>query len=184
MLRAQRGDEMAFQELYRLVRAALYRYCLRMLGDRQLAEEAAQDVLVKVYRARARYQPHARFRTWMYRVATNHCLNERRRAFRAHEVSDGSGDPGQARAASVSSDPSAIAEGAQLAAALQHALDQLPPRQRAAVVLARFEGCTMAQIGAAMGITEGAAKALLNRALPVLSHALSPFLHPQCAEAT
>ena len=180
MLRFQAGEEAAFEKLYQSVRVMVWRYCLRMLGQEQAAEEAAQEVLVKVYRARSSYRPSARFRTWLFRIATNHCINEKQRAWRRREVGTTDGTAGVHRASCQ--DPGATSEAAQLARAVQRALDALPPRQRAVVVLARYEGCTMAEVAVALDLpSSGAAKLLLHRARKKLEQDLRPFL-PQ--EAT
>ncbi len=178
MLRFQAGDEAAFDKLVQRVRAMVWRFCLRMLGDEQAAEEAAQDVLVRVYRARARYRPSARFRTWLFRIATNHCINEKQRAWRRREVGTAEGTAGLTSPSGQ--DPSADTQAAQLAQAVQRALDELPPKQRAAVVLARYEGCTMAQVASALELpSTGAAKLLLHRARKNLERQLRPFLHQE-----
>ena len=175
MLRFQAGDSAAFDKLVRNIRDMIWRFCLRMLGNPQAAEEAAQDILVRVYRARASYQPSARFRTWLFRIATNHCLNERQRAWRRHEVGTAEGTAGLSLASGQ--DPGATSEAAQLARAVQQALDALPPRQRAAVVLARYQGCSMAEVAAALDLPSvGAAKLLLHRARKGLEQHLRPFL--------
>ncbi len=179
MLQFKAGDDHAFQTLYERIRLPVYRFAYRMLGDAQTAEEAAQDILVKVYRSRARYQPSARFRTWLFRVATNHCLNEKRRAWRRREVGSEDGTAGLSTPASLDSDPSEISQGLELAAAVQEAVGQLPERQRVAVVLARYEGCTMKEIGDVLGVGEGAVKALLNRAKTALTQQLEHFLKPE-----
>jgi DNA-directed RNA polymerase specialized sigma24 family protein len=75
MLAFQAGDEQAFTTLYEKYRDRLVNYSRRFLIDRARGEEAAQDVFLKLYRARARYQPVSRFSTYLFRIATNHCLN-------------------------------------------------------------------------------------------------------------
>ena len=181
MLRFKAGDDLAFDALYDRIKLPVYRYALRMLGEPQAAQEAAQDILVKVYRSRGRYQPGARFRTWLYRIATNHCINERRRAYRHRETATEEGTAGLADAASIATNPEKLAQGAELAEAIQSALTHLPERQRVAVVLARYEGCSMREIGGVLGITEGASKALLNRARVTLTQLLHPFLNEEGA---
>ncbi len=176
MLRFQRGDDVAFDELYQRIRRVVLRLTARLLGDPQAAEEAAQEVLVKVYRARRTYRPQARFRTWLYRVTVNHCLNERRRAWRRFEVLARSPDDAVVALAPIGASPAAQARHAELAAAVESALQKLPPRQRAAVILARFEGCSMQELAQVLDVSVGAAKVLLHRARARLTKLLSPFL--------
>ena len=75
----QRGDQAAFRVLYERYARAMVAFCHRFVRDDARAEELAQDVFVKLHRAAHRYAPSARFKTFLYRVATNHCLNELRR---------------------------------------------------------------------------------------------------------
>ena len=82
------GDEAAFRLLYERNARAMIAFCHRFVRDAPRAEELAQDVFVKLYRSAHRYQPSARFRTFLYRVATNHCLNLRRNATRHGEDAD------------------------------------------------------------------------------------------------
>ena len=75
MLAFAQGQEDAFVQLYSRHRDRIVAFARRMLGDQAQAEEAAQDVFLKLYRARAAYEPKSRFSTFLYRIATNHCLN-------------------------------------------------------------------------------------------------------------
>lgn len=174
MLALGRGERKAFDLLYQRWRTPVYRFALRMLGRPGSAEEVAQEVFVRVYRARERYRPEATFRGWLFRIAAHLCSNERRRASNRLElVSDP--DEGEQRR-SLAADPMEVAQGGQLASAVDRALDALPERQRAAVLLARYEGCSMAEIGLALDITPGAAKVLLHRAREALRDQLAAFL--------
>src|SRR5579872_1196427 len=75
MLRVQNGDAESFELLLNRYRLPLVSYFVRMVRDRALAEDLAQEVFLRVYQARERYQPEARFTTWLYRIATNLALN-------------------------------------------------------------------------------------------------------------
>jgi RNA polymerase sigma-70 factor (ECF subfamily) len=76
MLRFQKGDAAAFDDLVRRHQKTVLNIAWRYCADRSVAEDLAQEVFVKVWRARASYQPSARFSTWLYRIAVNRCLNE------------------------------------------------------------------------------------------------------------
>src|SRR5258705_13427095 len=78
MLRFQRGDEKAFDELVLKHQKTVLNIAWRYVGDRALAEDLAQEIFIKVHRARSSYKPAARFSTWLYRIAVNRCLNELR----------------------------------------------------------------------------------------------------------
>jgi RNA polymerase sigma-70 factor (ECF subfamily) len=78
MQRLCAGDEAAFDELVERHQKNVLNLAYRYTGDRTLAEDMAQEIFLKVYRARDRWTPAARFSTWLYRIAVNHCLNELR----------------------------------------------------------------------------------------------------------
>src|SRR5579871_1053116 len=92
MLRVQNGDAESFELLLNRYRLPLVSYFVRMVRDRALAEDLAQEVFLRVYKSRERYQPEARFTTWLYRIATNLALNAIRD--RKDEVSDTPHDDG------------------------------------------------------------------------------------------
>jgi len=79
MLRVREGDADAFRELFEKHKRAIVNFAYHFIGNRQRAEEIAQDVFLQIYRAAVRYEPTAKFTTWLYRIATNACLNEVRR---------------------------------------------------------------------------------------------------------
>ena len=90
MLRVRDGDAASFEILLRRYRLPLVSYFRRMVRDQGLAEDLAQEVFLRVYKSRERYQPEARFTTWLYRIATNLALNAIRD--RKDEVSDAASD--------------------------------------------------------------------------------------------
>jgi RNA polymerase sigma-70 factor (ECF subfamily) len=176
MLAFQQGDEGAFRELYRRNARAMIAFCHHFVRDAARAEELAQDVLVKLYRARERYRPAARFRTFLYRIAANHCLNELRRgewSARAPSGADPLLDPDLLPSRTAT--PEEAATGAALEDAVRALLDRLPEKQRVALVLCRFQGLSYEEIAAVLDTTVPAVKSLVHRATVAAAEALAPF---------
>src|SRR5512141_2148766 len=127
MLAFQQGDEGAFRTLYERHARAMYGFCHHFVRDAARAEELAQDVFVNLYRARDRYRPSARFKTFLYRVASNHCLNELRRsehaARQAAGPEDGPADPDSLPSAAAG--PEELAQGKALEDAVRSLLARL-----------------------------------------------------------
>lgn len=166
------GDERAFRSLYERYARAMIAFCQRFVRESARAEELAQDVFVKLYRARDRYEPRAPFRPFLYRIATNHCLNELRRGEHGRDA----GDPVDPDALpSAGADPGRQAEQAALERAVEGALAALPEKQRLAFVLCRFQGLTYEEIAEALGTSTSAVKALIHRATVAAAEALRPF---------
>src|SRR5512133_2126109 len=134
MLAFQQGDEGAFRTLFERHARAMFAFCHHFVRDAARAEELAQDVFVNLYRARDRYRPSARFKTFLYRVASNHCLNELRR--REHALRQAPGaeeaphDPDSFPSDAAS--PEEVARGKALEGAVRELLARLPEKQRAA----------------------------------------------------
>ena len=160
MLAFSRGQEHAFVELYRKYRDPIVRFSVRMLGDRAEAEEAAQDVFLKLHRARGSYHPRSRFSTFLYRIAANHCLNLRARL--DHRLVDRDGQS-ERHAHGGARQDSELANK-QLRAALEGALSALPDRQRAALLLVHYEGLSYRDAAEAIEVSEPAIKSLIHRA--------------------
>ncbi|MEM6734320.1 MAG: RNA polymerase sigma factor [Myxococcota bacterium] len=172
MLRFQDGDEEAFVQLYRTYRDRIVAFTTRMLGTASMGEEAAQDVFLKLYNARKRYQPTARFSTYLYRIATRHCLNLKER----HSFKKTSGGLDSDRERSASTTPDDATRRSELREALNQALGKLPEKQRAALVLVHYEGQSYRECAETLGVSESALKSLIHRARGQLTQLLDPEL--------
>ncbi len=175
MLRFQKGDRGAFEELVRRHSRGVLNLVYRYLGDASGAEDAAQDVFVKVYRARKNYRPSAKFTTWLYRIAVNHCLNELR--------SRKAQPPTAAPIDDILEEPSSAAPDAslrrqELRRDVKEAIDALSPNQRMAVLLARFHDMSYEEIAETMGLTLEAVKSVLHRAKESLQRRLAKYAGP------
>jgi len=184
LLAFQRGDASAFRTLYERHARAMVAFCHHFVRDTARAEELAQDVFVKLYRAADRYQPSARFKTFLYRIASNHCLNELRRGeYGARKAAAGAGSPADPDALPApEAGPEASAEARKLERAVRVLLDRLPDGQRTAFVLARFEGLSYDEIAAVLETSVSAVKSLVHRATVTAAEALAPFARPDLEE--
>lgn len=166
------GDEEAFVKLYRRYRNKLFNFARRLLRDDAVAEEATQDVLLKLYRARASYSPKSRFSTYAFRIATNHCLNLLGKKERA--VVD------RAKAVDVAPDRKATPEQAAAAGEMRQkvasALSTLPDNQATALVLSHYEGMSYQEIADVLGVSVSAVKSLVFRARDSMMRSLSSEL--------
>ena len=172
MLAFRRGDAAAFEALFRRWSGPLLRYLERMVRDLATAEELVQEVFLRVHRARERYQPEARFSTWLYRIATNLALNELRRPrHRSPHHSTDDEDGPVLRAGSPG--PDDVADARRLGRAATRELESLPEKQRAALCLAAVEGLSYAEIAKALDVTEKAVKSLVHRARSTLAARLA-----------
>ena len=187
MLAYQAGDEAAFDELVRSYSGQVYALLSRFLGPVPAREDLVQEVFLRVVRARERYKPSARFSTWLYRIAFNLCVNERERLSGRVEVSleapgDGlDGGPPGPLADGAAAGPSEELERADAVAAVRAALAALPEAQRMALLLAKYEELSHAEIAEVMGSSEKAIKSLIHRARENLRAALRPFLQEDAA---
>ncbi len=179
MLAFQQGDEAAFRSLFERYARAMVSFCHHFVRDPARAEELAQDVFVKLYQASGRYRPSARFKTFLYRIASNHCLTELRRGeygARAAEARAGEGPADPDALPSGGANPEEAARGAALERAVAAMLDRLPDKQRAALVLCRFEGLSYEEIAEVLGTTVSAVKSLVHRATVAAADALAPYV--------
>lgn len=186
MLAVQAGDAFAFEELTMRNQARVYAYLQRFVGEAQLAEDLAQEVFMRVYRHRATYRQEARFSTWLFRVAHNVAYNALRsksrrpeklfNALKGNDVSTTQMNFEDGLFSRSGATPTQKIAKLEKQAVVRHAIDQLNPRQRQAVLLSRFEGMSYQQIAETMNMTPEAVKSLLSRARQNLKNALTPFI--------
>ncbi len=180
MVAFQGGDERAFRALFEKHGRATMAFCNRFVRDPARAEELAQDVFLKLHASADRYHPSARFTTFLYRIATNHCLNEVRRSeYRARPEVDPQADDGSPldpdALAGPAATPEEMARAGALARDVEAMLARLPESQRAAFVLARFEGLPYEEIAEVLGTTVASVKSLVHRATVSAARALGPW---------
>lgn len=175
MCAARDGDGEAFAELFRRWRRPMVRFAVRFCGEQDRGEELAQDVFLKIYRARARYEPSEPFRAYIFRVATNHCLNEVRRAEHRHRggaLHDLPREPADPRRPA----PDALLHADRVQRAVRVAVAGLPATQRAALLLQKEQGLGLVEIADTLETTVSAVKSLLNRARKTLMSELAPLI--------
>jgi RNA polymerase sigma-70 factor (ECF subfamily) len=183
MLRVRAGDEAAFRELFEKHSRAIVNFAYHFVGSLPRAEELAQDVFLQIYRAASRYEPQAKFTTWLYRIATNACLNEVRRPerrFRTRPLERRTDDDRE-RAEIAFPDTEAVRgedalAGRELEARIRAVLRELPENQRAALLMSRVEGMSYLEVAEALDVSESAVKSLVFRATATLRQHLAEFL--------
>lgn len=170
MLRVREGDDTSFAVLLDRHRAPVVHFLYRMVQNDAVSEELAQEVFLRVYRSRARYEPTAKFTTWLFRIATHMALNW---------IRDGKKEKGQE---SLSDTPEGVerqvpdrrptVEQEMVYAVrlreVREAIGMLPEKQRAAVMMHKYEEFEYSQIAKALNCSESAVKSLLFRAYETL----------------
>jgi RNA polymerase sigma-70 factor (ECF subfamily) len=176
MLRVRDGDEDSFRVLLDKHRNPVIHFIYRMVQDRAIAEELSQEVFLRVYRSRGTYEPTAKFTTWLFRIATHLALNWLRdgRKERAHQRLDYPRDSyteGDMPAREVSDQRPSVEQRMVYQSRLQEVRDAialLPGKQRAAVLMHKYEEMEYSQIASVLECSESAVKSLLFRAYETL----------------
>jgi RNA polymerase sigma-70 factor (ECF subfamily) len=178
MLRVREGDDTSFALLLERHRTPVVHFLGRMVQNQAVSEELAQEVFLRVYRSRANYEPTAKFTTWLFRIATHLALNwirdgrkEKNQESLSEEMLDGSERQVADRQWTVEQHLVYEVKLREVRAAI----DGLPGKQRAAVMMHKYEELEYSQIAKALDCSESAVKSLLFRAYETLRARLSHF---------
>ena len=185
MLDVKAGDQQSFELLLQRYRTPLVNFLYRMVRSREQAEDLAQEVFLRVYRAREDYEPSAKFTTWLFRIATNLALNSLRDhryqkleiSMDAPIVADAEG--GDERMMEVADEHPDIEQHLVEEARkkmIRHAIEKLPEKQRAAVLLHKYQELDYSEISKILRCSESALKSLLFRAYETLRVELAPLV--------
>jgi RNA polymerase sigma-70 factor (ECF subfamily) len=180
MLAWRAGDEAAFDRLVELYSGQVHALLTRFLGRRATREDLVQEVFLRVVRARDRYQPTARFSTWLYRIVFNLAVNETQRGGGQEALSldqpFGEGGSFAELEPGGEAEPSEGLERDDVVQAVRSAIAGLPEKQRMALILAKYHDTPYVEIAAVLGSSEKAIKSLVHRARESLRETLAPFL--------
>lgn len=184
MLQVRDGNAAAFETLVEKHQKRLVMVLEHLVSDRTQAEDLAQDVFLRVYRARDRYVPTAKFSTWLYTITHNVASNSIRKSSRRKEVnlvSSPSGSVPVRPLDTMAKDksnlmPTRLADQKEMANVIHEAIQSLGPRQRMAMLLSKYEAMSYIEIADAMELSTQAVKSLLSRARGNLKETLEPYL--------
>lgn len=184
MLQVRDDDAAAFEELVLRYQNRVVSIMEHLVRKREQAEDLAQEVFLRVYRARKRYKPQAKFSTWLFTIANNVALNAKRSLARRREVNVAAAGPdhdGPAALEQMALEASGLMPTRQLdkaerAAMVRLAIESLNERQRLALMLSKFENMSYAEIADTMEMSIQATKSLLSRARENLRMILEPYM--------
>jgi len=185
MLQVREGSAAAFEALVEKHQKRLVMVLEHLVSDRTQAEDLAQDVFLRVYRARERYVPTAKFSTWLYTITHNVASNSIRKSSRRKEinlVTSPSGSMPVRPLDTMAKDksnlmPTRLADQKEMEKVIRDAIQSLGPRQRMAMLLSKYEGMSYNEIAESMELTTQAVKSLLSRARGNLKELLAPYLN-------
>ena len=181
MAQFKKGDAKAFEQLLRRYRKPMYNFCFRMLGHPAAAEDAMQEVFLKVVRSASRWERQATVSTWIYTIARNHCIDALRKASYRQTASldqtlkegvEGGQTLGDRMSDDAQPEPDRGAESLRLRQVLADAIAGLSPEQREVFVMREYAGMPFKEIAKVVGISENTVKSRMRYALEHLRDAL------------
>lgn len=171
--RFKNGDQAAFEELVLRYQDRVYNICRYMLGRESDAEDAGQDVFIKIYKKLGHFKPSPYLGSWVYRIAVNTCIDYKRKPF--HEPLNGISRDGMEypiEEVSNSPGPERSLESKQTREAIIRALSRLSKKLRTVIVLKEIEGLSYEEISEALDISMGTVKSRISRAREELKELL------------
>jgi len=168
------GDVKAFRQLFEQYQHLVFNICFRMTGNREDAEDAAQDVFLKIFHQIGNFRGEAKLSSWIYRLTVNTCLKTARRKKLEYWFSLDFFFQEQEEPARENL-PDEQIESSETEILVQRAIQQLPPRQKTALILQRYENLSAEEIARIMETSLSAVEALLHRARENLTEKLLPF---------
>jgi RNA polymerase sigma-70 factor (ECF subfamily) len=176
LARARQGDEEAFRMLVEQHSRSVFRLAYRMTGNEQDAEDVVQESFLRAYKQLGRFESRANFGTWLYRITANCCVDLMRSRQARHDQSRGESlESVETLSAGDGPDPERLAESAEIEHRVQAAIGDLSPLERAAFTLRHYEGRSIDEISATLGLGTSAAKHSVFRAVKKLRASLAPL---------
>jgi len=172
----KKGDSSAFGEIVLKYQDKVYNLCRHMLGNVEDAEDAAQDVFLKAYQALPKFQPDASLFTWLYHIATNTCIDYKKKPiFESLFGDSGEGEKLIHDRASDAPSPEKLYQSKQIDEALQKSLGKLSPKLRAIIILKEIEELSYEEIADTLEISMGTVKSRIARAREELQKLMQKF---------
>ncbi|MFH1737723.1 MAG: RNA polymerase sigma factor [bacterium] len=184
MMACRQGRQEGLEELYRRHHRPVFAFILRLIRDRQLAEDLVQETFLRVYGSRKRWEPKSKFTSWLYRIARNLCIDEKRRYWNrlvqrdAEAPTNESGEAMSIIDGAVEKGIDARQEYAQTVhkEIIRDAVNSLSPDQREVIVLNKYQGLSYIEIAEILDVTPESIKQRAYRAHLKLRKILRPLL--------
>ena len=170
------GDRFSFEEIVLRYQDKIYNLCWHMLGNAHDAEDAAQDVFLKAFQALPKFRPEASLYTWLYRIATNTCIDYKKKPiFESLFGDSGEGERLVRDRASDAPSPEKLYQSKQIGETLQESLGKLSSKLRAIIILKEIEDLSYEEIADTLDISMGTVKSRIARAREELQKLMKKF---------
>ncbi|MBI5635280.1 MAG: RNA polymerase sigma factor [Nitrospirae bacterium] len=178
MIEVAKGNLSAFREIVERYQKPLMNFVTKFTGNKSMPEDIAQEVFLRAFKAAKDYRPRAKFKTWLFTIATNYCLNEIRDSKNSPQYIDlfELNEAGFLAIAPDTYSPEKEFEKKELGDILRKAIANLPEKQKIAVLLQKYNGFSYEEISHIMGCSVSAVESLIQRARQNLKRTLSSCL--------